>query len=359
MATRDPSPPLSAPPDSDKAFIQSHGRLPRPLEHAAFDPFRRAVLKVPAWVSLLQPLCAALLIPLRLAVAAAATLLAYLLVLAFGPPVTARSVAAFSATLLPAWRRAVCVFATKLLARALLLALGFWTVRGRDAPAYDHAAARKATIVSNHSSLADPCLLAYLYAPAFVAKRKVYNIPGIGRVGAAQHAFYIDRLNGSGLSVTDKMVERQNLVRDAHVPVPPVCIFPEGTTTNGQHLLKFRTGAFVGGGPVAPVLIRYRYEWFSPTYETVRTPAYLFAILSQFANRVEYYRLPVYHPSAEEKADPRLYAKNVHQLMLEKSEEAFGHALVHSDSNFVDKIEYHSLVRGTKLKPGFQLSIDR
>lgn len=361
--TTDPSSATSAmsspPSDPDKAFIQEHGRLYRPVEHYAFDPFRRPVLKVPVWVSVAQRLLSLILIPFRLSVAVLVTFFSYILVVIFGPPIDKGILANFSAVLLPPWRRAICKFATKLLARALLLSLGFWTVEGRDAAGYDQAAAEKATIVSNHSSLADPCLLAYLHAPAFVAKSIVSLIPGVGRVGAAQHAFYIDRMNGSGVSVTDKMVERQKLVREAKVPVPPVCIFPEGTTTNGLHLLKFRTGAFVAGTPVAPVLIRYKYEWFSPSYETVRTPLYLYGILSQFANRVEYFRLPVYYPSAVEMEDPSLYARNVQKLMLEKSEEAFGTKWTPSDSNYVDKIEYHSLIRGTVLRKDLQLNKDR
>lgn len=316
-------------------------------------------MKVPQWVILTQRLLSLVVIPFRLSVAAIFAFLSYILVVIFGPPVDKHAVATFSAALIPAWRRAIVKFATKLLARGLLFSLGFWTVEGRDADGYDHDEAEKATIISNHSSLADPCLLAYLFAPAFVAKDIVQMLPGIGRVGAAQHAFYIDRMNGSGVSVTDKMVERQNLVREAEVPVPPVCIFPEGTTTNGDQLLKFRTGAFVAGTPVAPVLIRYKHEWFSPSYETIRTPAYLYGILSQFANHVEYFRLPVYYPSQEEKKDPALYARKVHEIMLSKSEEAFGTKWVPSNSNFVDKLEYHSIIRGTTLKKGLQLNKDR
>lgn len=351
-------PPKRSVSESDKAFIESHGRLFRPVEHSAFDPFRRKVIKVPYWLTLLQRLFSIVLIPLRLSVAILVTTICYIIVVIFGPPVTKKIVMSFTPAVIPAWRRAIVKLATKLEGRALLFALGFWTIEGRDAEGYNHCEAEKATIVSNHSSLADPCLLAYLYAPAFVAKIHVYMIPGIGRIGAAQHAFYIDRVSGSGFSITDKITERQKLVVQSRIPVPPVCVFPEGTTTNGRHLLKFRTGAFVAGTPIAPVLIRYKYKWFSPTYETIKTPPYLYGILSQFANHVEYVRLPVYYPSEEEKADPSLYAHNLHAMLLQKSEEAFGTKLTPSRSNYIDKMEYHSITRGTKLKRGLQLNKD-
>lgn len=345
--------------DEQSLFIAAHGRLKRPVEHSIFDPYRRPVVKVPVLVSLLQNFLAIFLIPLRLLVAAVATLISYTIVKIFGPSVSKHDLTHFTVTLLPPWRRDIVQFATKLLARSLLFSLGFWHVSGRDHRDYHDDEAEKATIISNHASLGDPCLLAYLFAPSFVAKSEVNRLPGIGRVGAAQHAFYIDRMNNAGVSVTEKMVQRQRLVASSAIPVPPVCIFPEGTTTNGSHLLRFRTGAFVAGVPIAPVLIQYSHAWFSPSYETINTKKYVYGLLSQFASYVEYYRLPVYYPTDAEKKDPRLYADNVYVFMLAKSEEAFGTRFTPSDANYIDKIEYHSIVRGTPLKKNLRLNMDR
>jgi lysophosphatidylcholine acyltransferase/lyso-PAF acetyltransferase len=36
----------------------------------------------------------------------------------------------------------------------------------------------------------------------------------------------------------------------------PMLLFPEGTTSNGQMLLPFKTGAFLAGVPVLPVIIK-------------------------------------------------------------------------------------------------------
>lgn len=343
--------------DDEVAFIAEHGRLSRPVEHAAFDPFRRKVVKVPSHIQILIRLASLLLIPFRICVAWLAILIAYVFARVFGPRVTASSVADFEVSVIPPWRRAIVSYTSRFLGRALLVALGFWRVEGCDDVDYKHEEALKATIVCNHSSVADPCLLAYLYAPSFVAKTHVYNLPGVGRVGAAQHAFYIDRLHGSRFSVAGKIAERQKMVLKADGALPPVAIFPEGTTTNGDHLLKFRTGAFLAGAPVVPVLIRYAYDWFSPSYESIKTGKYISGVLSQFANYVRYHRLPVYYPSAAEKADASLYAKNVYELMLRKSEEVFGHGLIPSQSNLVDKLEYLSIFRGKPLKKSLQLNL--
>lgn len=41
-------------------------------------------------------------------------------------------------------------------------------------------------------------------------------------------------------------------------------------------------------------------------------------LLSQFVNYIEVRRLPVYHPSEQEKEDPKLYAANVRKLMAQE-----------------------------------------
>eukprot|EP00177_Eucheuma_denticulatum_P006050 GFKZ01011033.1.p2 GENE.GFKZ01011033.1~~GFKZ01011033.1.p2 ORF type:complete len:358 (+),score=46.59 GFKZ01011033.1:41-1114(+) len=354
-ASANTQPPFS---DSDRAFIAEHGRLPRPSDHPVFNAYRRRHIETPRYLTLVQSICAFVLIPLRLFVFVSFSFFTYLIAVIFGPPCPKEQVLNFEPVFIPAWRRRILKWATMIEGRALLFTMGFWTVHGRDAPGYDHDEAQRATLVCNHSSIADPCLMGYLYGPSFVAKIHLYSVPCIGRLGASQHAFYIDRVNRKGPSVTEKIMERQRLVIQSKIPIPPVCIFPEGTTTNGEHLLKFRTGAFVAGTPIAVVLIRYNYKYFSPSYESIKTDKYLYGMLSQLANHVEYYRLPVYYPTEEEKNNPLVYANNLHQYMMEKSEEAFGTRLLPSEANYIDKLEYHSIIRGTKLKKGVRLTMD-
>lgn len=43
----------------------------------------------------------------------------------------------------------------------------------------------------------------------------------------------------------------------------------EGTTTNGDYLLTFKTGAFLAGIPVLPVILKYPYERFSVAWDTI------------------------------------------------------------------------------------------
>lgn len=341
--------------ERDRQFIAEHGRLRRPVDHPAFDPFRRVHASPLILLDYIKGVLGLVLIPLRLMFACSLMAIPWIIVFFFGPPI--RVDAQEPIVSLSRWRRKLCTFASRILGRGLLIVLGFWRVNGRDDPGYNDAEAQKATIISNHVSLADPCLLAYLYAPSFVAKKSVYNIPFVGRVGAAQHAFFIDRMAIGGPSTTDVIVKRQRLIAERDTNLPPVAIFPEATTTSGLYMLRMRTGAFVAGTPVAPILIRYPYKYFSPSYESIRTLPYLYRMLSQFYNSVEYLRLPVYYPSEEEKKNPRLYADNVMKLMQDRSDFLPGTSkLMISESCYTDKIEYHSIIRSKDLPRGVKLT---
>lgn len=74
--------------------------------------------------------------------------------------------------------------------------------------------------------------------------------------------------NGSGGSdsdaaaaqprVSDAVRRRMDDAAAGRLPgARPLLLFPEGTTTNGRYLLPFKTGAFLAGQPLQPVVIRY------------------------------------------------------------------------------------------------------
>lgn len=47
----------------------------------------------------------------------------------------------------------------------------------------------------------------------------------------------------------------------------PLLLFPEGTTSNGSCLLRFKTGVFASGVPVYPVTVKFDVRRFSPAFE--------------------------------------------------------------------------------------------
>lgn len=100
---------------------------------------------------------------------------------------------------------------------------------------------------------------------------------------------------------------------------PHILIFPEGTCTNRQSLIRFKPGAFYPGQKVQPVLIRYpnKTDTLTWTWQGPHVAILLWKTLAQFHNFVEIEYLPVYTPSDEEIKNPKLYASNVQHLMAE------------------------------------------
>jgi lysophosphatidylcholine acyltransferase / lyso-PAF acetyltransferase len=60
------------------------------------------------------------------------------------------------------------------------------------------------------------------------------------------------------LGVAARVKERMQQVSAGEGPHRrPILLFPEGTTTNGRYMLRFRTGGFIAGVPVQPIILKY------------------------------------------------------------------------------------------------------
>ena len=112
-------------------------------------------------------------------------------------------------------------------------------------------------------------------------------------------------------------LRRRELRAKGEVPAyPPVLIFPEGTTTGDDTLLQFKAGAFMSGQPVQPVVFKYPFCCFDPTWSADVSVLWTgWRMLSQVYNCLTVEYLPVYTPSEEEKQDPLLYGRNVRDVM--------------------------------------------
>lgn len=119
----------------------------------------------------------------------------------------------------------------------------------------------------------------------------------------------------------------------------PLLLFPEGTTSNGSCLLRFKTGVFAGGLPVHPVTVQYDSQRFSPAFESIYAWVHIFRMLAEPAHhlRVEY--LPRYCPTPEQRADRALYAKAVQGVFCK----AMGLPAV--DTGYAEKTTYHKYLR--------------
>ncbi|XP_034895213.1 lysophospholipid acyltransferase LPEAT1 isoform X2 [Populus alba] len=255
------------------------------------------------------------------------------------------------------WRRAVIVWCGRFLSRMLLFVLGFYWIsvsyRDIELPDQNKSSSqnegkdqseepeRLGAIISNHVSYLD--ILYHMSAsfPSFVAKRSVAKLPLVGLISKCLGCVYVQReLKSSDFKGVSGIVTER--VKESHEnsSAPMMMLFPEGTTTNGDFLLPFKTGAFLATAPVRPVILRYPYQRFSPAWDSISGALHVFYLFCQFINHMEAVWLPVYYPSQEEKDDPKLYASNVRRLMAREGN------LTMSDIGLAEKRIYHTALNG-------------
>lgn len=116
---------------------------------------------------------------------------------------------------------------------------------------------RDVFFIANHVSWLDILTLAGASGTAFVAKYELSQVPVIGWLCSLNRTVHVKRENRLGVA------EQINALREALEDNWSVTIFPEGTTTDGQSLLPFKTSMLSVLEPppkdvlVQPVLIDY------------------------------------------------------------------------------------------------------
>lgn len=83
--------------------------------------------------------------------------------------------------------------------------------------------------------------------PSFVARDNVQRMPGIGDVTRALNSVYVKRM-GTGAKESKKAIFEaiQNRQQEfmAGKTKNPFMIYPEGSTSNGEYIMRFKRGAF-------------------------------------------------------------------------------------------------------------------
>ncbi|KAA6392303.1 MAG: putative lysophospholipid acyltransferase LPEAT1 [Streblomastix strix] len=179
-------------------------------------------------------------------------------------------------------------------------------------------------MVCNHTSLTDIMYLAVVYFPSFVVAEFVSKAPLIGNLSRLNRAFVIHRVEGGLKKVEDPKV-------------PPMIIFPEGTTSNGTHITHFKSGAFSPGLPVHPLCFVHHYFFCDPTWSLYFVIRHCAMMMAQFINSLTLYSLPVYHPSPAEIAHPKYYAWNVKNAIARASGLSISYLSLREKNNWEKK----------------------
>ncbi|KAM3590250.1 uncharacterized protein V6R79_006543 [Siganus canaliculatus] len=210
------------------------------------------------------------------------------------------------------WRYWLFHHVILLLSRAVFFSVGFlWVkVKGRMADLKE----APVLVVAPHSSFLDMLVLCTSQLPTVVSRSENTSLPVIGALLEFNQSVLVSRKDPESRKKAVSLVT-ERLTSNGYWP--QMLMFPEGTTTNGSALIKFKPGAFLAGVPVQPVLLRYpnKLDTMRWTFEGTSWVEALWHTTSQLYTNVTVEFLPVYQPSQDEKNDPGLYADNVQKLM--------------------------------------------
>jgi len=132
----------------------------------------------------------------------------------------------------PAVRRALACRFARWCCRAVLAVLGIGVERVGPSPP------RGSLVVANHLSWLDILVTFASWRCTFVAKHEVRRWPIVGSLGNALGVVWLERRRPRDLVRVIPLLE--SALRDGR----RVVVFPEGTTTNGQSVLPFRSALF-------------------------------------------------------------------------------------------------------------------
>jgi lyso-ornithine lipid O-acyltransferase len=115
----------------------------------------------------------------------------------------------------------------------------------------------RGAVISNHLSYLDIVVFAALHPCVFVSKAEIEKWPVVGWMTTMSGTVYVARGHGGSAMRARKGMQA---AVDAGLPV---VFFPEGTTSNGNQLLKFHSGLLTqvidAGSPVTAAYLQYSF----------------------------------------------------------------------------------------------------
>ncbi|KAL0489763.1 lysophosphatidylcholine acyltransferase LPEAT [Acrasis kona] len=182
-----------------------------------------------------------------------------------------------------------------------------------------HDSSAPCTIVCNHISMLDVIvLLSEFNITSFVAHERLKDTVFFGKWMKQINCLFVSEDNKKELA---DLIKNRQMLHD--FKSTRMVIFPEGTTTNGSYHILFNRGAFSAGMPVQPCMLRYPWNHFCPSWETIPVHTYFLRLLTQFYIPLHVIHFPIYYPSLHEQNDPTVFAANVRHVMTKCTNRMF------------------------------------
>lgn len=199
--------------------------------------------------------------------------------------------------------------------------------------------------------------------PAFLSAIHNKYVPMVGRIAEALGTVFVDRANATSRSNAvyfvviimqlEAIKERVEKFK-ADPTYPQLWIYPEGTTSNGKHLLRFKRGAFETGDIIQPIFIEYYSPFCSVSFDSVPTVLHFFLMACQPFSLITIYRLPPICPTEYMLENYKNFGQSPPDIYAEVARDIFAQRFGAKKSNLtlVDKehlLEYLYDFRKTKL----------
>lgn len=206
-------------------------------------------------------------------------------------------------------------------------------------------------LLSNHLSLYEIVYNTYKYATGFVSKKELRNVPFVGYIADKLETLWLDRTdNNSRSNVFNAIKKRQTETIDKTI-LTPLLIFPEGTTTSGKHILKFKRGAFDSLLPVKCSLFKSLKHEIAESI--INTEIQMLVDFSKLKHEFCVLELPVIYPTEfmyenYKKLNPEItdkveiFAEVVREIWCEVG------GFIKSDKSYSDYLDFMYLVKGKK-----------
>jgi lysophosphatidylcholine acyltransferase/lyso-PAF acetyltransferase len=139
----------------------------------------------------------------------------------------------------------------------------------------------------------------------------------------------------------------------------PIVIFPEGTTTIGQHILKFKKGkfaynlgAFHGLLPVKPYILKNPTDGFSINVGSAKLVDHIIMSLCYLYHDIEVYKLPIIKPTSYMYENYNHYGQDKWEIYAEVVRDIYCEigGFEKSEKTFRDTLDYVSTMHGVKVK---------
>ena len=92
-------------------------------------------------------------------------------------------------------------------------------------------------LISNHASYLDIIILGSIFKTSFIAKKEISKWPLLGILAKLQNTIFIDRRISSLRSQENQIIKHLNKKKN-------LVIFPEGTSSDGNRVLPFKSSLF-------------------------------------------------------------------------------------------------------------------